>query len=238
MKLLSKFSRLLPKRLRKSEEVFEEYFETPDVPEPPKDKQHDKNDKKINLKVTLLAAVITALGVLGVYKYVIAPANSIPATPVSVQNEQAQRSDADKKEAAASSGRGAMINPFIDKSSIKELMPGINGDLPVIDGSHQAGRTTANNLPPVPVIPQMPRSNTQMSMPMPQAQAALPQSPAKTRDNASIQGIITSADGDNVAIMGDGTVVSAGESYNDNRISYIGGDGIHFANGSSIRFSE
>lgn len=235
MKLLSKFSRLLPKRLRKSEEVFEEDFETPDVPEPPKDKQHDK---KINLKVTLLAAVITALGVLGTYKYVIAPVNSIPAAPVSVQNEQAQRSDADKKEAAASSGRGAMINPFIDKSSIKELMPGINGDLPVIGDSHQAGRTTANNLPPVPVIPQMPRSNTQMSMPMPQAQAALPQSSAKTRDNASIQGIITSADGDNMAIMGDGTVVSAGESYNDNRISYIGGDGIHFANGSSIRFSE
>lgn len=235
MKLLSKFSRLLPKRLRKSEEVFEEDFETPDVPEPPKDKQHDK---KINLKVTLLAAVITALGVLGTYKYVIAPVNSIPAAPVSVQNEQAQRSDADKKEAAASSGRSAMINPFIDKSSIKELMPGINGDLPVIGDSHQAGRTTANNLPPVPVIPQMPRSNTQMSMPMPQAQAALPQSPAKTRDNASIQGIITSADGDNMAIMGDGTVVSAGESYNDNRISYIGGDGIHFANGSSIRFSE
>ena len=58
MKLLSKFSRLLPKRLRKSEEVFEEDFETPDVPEPPKDKQHDKNDKKINLKVTLLAAVL------------------------------------------------------------------------------------------------------------------------------------------------------------------------------------
>ena len=150
MKLLSKFSRLLPKRLRKSEEVFEEDFETPDVPESPKDKQHDK---KINLKVTLLAAVITALGVLGTYKYVIAPANSIPAAPVSAQNEQAQRSDADKKEEAASSGRGAMINPFIDKSSIKELMPGINGDLPVIDGSHQAGRTTANNLPPVPVIP-------------------------------------------------------------------------------------
>ena len=235
MKLLSKFSRLLPKRLRKSEEVFEEDFETPDVPEPPKDKQHDK---KINLKVTLIAAVITALGVLGTYKYVIAPANSIPAAPVSVQNEQAQRSDADKKEAIASSGRGAMINPFIDKSSIKELMPGINGDLPVIDDRHQAGRTTANNLPPVPVIPQMPRSNTQMSMPMPQVQAALPQSPAKPRDNASIQGIITSADGDNMAIMGDGTVVSAGESYNDNRISYIGGDGIHFANGSSIRFSE
>ena len=237
MKFLSKFSRLLPKRLRKSEEVFEEDYETPDVPEPPKDKQHDKNDKKINLKVTLLAAVITAFGVLGAYKYVIAPANSIPAAPVKVQNEQAQRSDADK--AAASSGRGPMINPFIDKSSIKELMPGIDGDLPVIGDSHQAGRTTASSFPPVPVIPHMPRSNTQMSMPIPpQAQAALPQSPAKTRDNASIQGIITSADGDNVAIMGDGTVVSAGESYNDNRISYIGGDGIHFANGSSIRFSE
>lgn len=39
-----------------------------------------------------------------------------------------------------------------------------------------------------------------------------------------------------MAIMSDGTVVSEGEYYNDNRISWIGGDGIHFENGESIKY--
>ena len=38
--------------------------------------------------------------------------------------------------------------------------------------------------------------------------------------------------------MSDGSVVSAGESYQDGRIAYIGGDGIHFDDGSSIKYGD
>ena len=42
--------------------------------------------------------------------------------------------------------------------------------------------------------------------------------------------------GSNIAIMSDGKVVSEGDVYRDNRIAYIGGDGITFDNGTKVRY--
>ena len=47
---------------------------------------------------------------------------------------------------------------------------------------------------------------------------------------------MTGEDGTNIAILSDGTVVGEGETYNDGRIAYIGGDGIRFDNGDKLEY--
>jgi len=49
---------------------------------------------------------------------------------------------------------------------------------------------------------------------------------------------MTGGDGNGMAILSDGTVLSAGDTYNDGRIAYIGGDGIHFDDGSTMKYGE
>ena len=41
-----------------------------------------------------------------------------------------------------------------------------------------------------------------------------------------------------MAIMSDGSVVYEGETYQDGRIAYIGGDGITFDDGSSLKYGN
>lgn len=88
-------------------------------------------------------------------------------------------------------------------------------------------------LPPVPAIPapnaQAPTAVPKPTVPPPATQTA----PAKT-ETPTVSGIITGEGGANAAIMSDGTVVSEGETYHDNRVAYIGGDGIKFADGSKM----
>lgn len=52
---------------------------------------------------------------------------------------------------------------------------------------------------------------------------------------AKIQGVFV-GESSSMAIMSDGSVVSEGESFQDSRISWIGGDGIHLENGNTIRY--
>ncbi len=57
----------------------------------------------------------------------------------------------------------------------------------------------------------------------------------RQQDKISVQGVATGDNG-NIAIMGDGRVVSEGDIYKDDRIAYIGGDGIVFDNGKKISY--
>ena len=60
--------------------------------------------------------------------------------------------------------------------------------------------------------------------------------PASQGGSASVQGVLTGDDGENMAIMSDGRVVQEGDTYQDGRIAYIGGDGITFEDGHSISY--
>lgn len=64
------------------------------------------------------------------------------------------------------------------------------------------------------------------------AESVAPAAPAAP---ASISGVMTGGNG-NVAVMSDGSIVSEGETYDNKRIAYIGGDGIQFDDGSSIQY--
>ncbi len=66
----------------------------------------------------------------------------------------------------------------------------------------------------------------------------VPSNNATPAPPATVQGVVVGEDGESVAIMSDGSVVSQGESFRDGRIAFIGGDGITFADGSTLQISE
>ena len=135
------------------------------------------------------------------------------------------------------------INPFVDESTLPKLgsqnaMAGVNR-LPAVPRSPSSNTTTnrtfTNPRPSLPSIPSSPR--VAGTIPSIQKPAALPTpAPAEPAQTNEVQGVITGNDGQNMAIMSDGTVVSEGESYNDGRIAYIGGDGIQFEDGSTMNY--
>lgn len=128
-------------------------------------------------------------------------------------------------------------NPFVESSKLAMMdmgdfqpsmpMPSMGmGDLPSIPSS-------PSYLPRPSVtasLPAIPRANT------PTPSVPKPPAPQKQENQATVSGVLTGEDGNNMAIMSDGKVVSEGDSYNGNRIAYIGGDGIKFDNGHAIGY--
>lgn len=66
----------------------------------------------------------------------------------------------------------------------------------------------------------------------------LPDSVGKIKQTAQaqIQGISINKDGEGMAIMSNGQILSEGDTYQDGRIAYIGGDGIRFSDGRFIKY--
>ena len=60
--------------------------------------------------------------------------------------------------------------------------------------------------------------------------------PSPTVVEPEVQGILSSGDGSAMAMMSDGTILSEGDTYRDGRIAWIGGEGIHFDDGSSMLY--
>lgn len=125
------------------------------------------------------------------------------------------------------------VNPFIE---IKEFDINQN-NVQEMAANYNAGRKDfrvpamphAANIP-LPVIPG--RSPGRTELPANNHPASPRQTP---QGKIEVQGIAMGDNG-NVAIMSDGRVVSEGDTYNDNRIAYIGGDGITFENGTRIKY--
>ena len=136
--------------------------------------------------------------------------------------------------AALPQGGGGLENPFVEASSMNPdnnnsmSIPSLPGEMRSIPASAKA----------IPAIPSVPRPEISASPP---AGMPLPNdmNVQGAGSPASVQGVITGSNPeDNVAIMGDGTVVSVGETYHDGRIAYIGGDGITFDNGKQIKLKQ
>ena len=115
-------------------------------------------------------------------------------------------------------------SPFIEISLLRKAVPDEEGNIPDVQ---YVPRYSANaDLPaiPRPSLPPIPGN-----APMPDGMAPAAASPA-------IAGILTSSDGQAMAIMADGSIVSEGDTYLDGRIAYIGGTGIEFDNGDTLEF--
>lgn len=127
------------------------------------------------------------------------------------------------------------INPFIE---MKEFDPSVQNisDMTSINSYEDhavASRSRPSNIP-LPAIPNYNGRSYQERQQSAPAAAAPQQRQAG--QPVTVQGVGTGSNGSNIAILSDGRVVSEGDSYNDGRIAYIGGDGITFDNGEKLQY--
>lgn len=140
-----------------------------------------------------------------------------PAIPIknSVVNQESKEKNKPQETADV-----ALIDPFIKISTLPKIG---TGSLPPISTPGSIPRPSVGNIP-VPPVPSVPGGNgTKNSDPVLGTQSG-------------VQGILINPNGDNMAIMGDGTVVTEGQTFKDNRISYIGDDGVTFADGTFMEY--
>lgn len=115
------------------------------------------------------------------------------------------------------------INPFVEISEIA-------GDEIPAPAGYGAGTQPRGNIP----LPAIPGAG---SIPLPAGQMpGSSPSPAVPRENITVQGVLVGGDGGSMAIMSDGSLLTEGDTYRDGRITYIGGDGIRFDDGSSMDY--
>lgn len=111
-------------------------------------------------------------------------------------------------------GKTSIIDPFIEIPDLPKL-EGMGHTLPSIPRPDNIPRPSVGNIPTPPV----------------------PAIPGSGHKPLGVQGILINPNGGNMAIMSDGTVITEGETYNDNRITYIGSDGVAFDNGNMLEYS-
>lgn len=109
-------------------------------------------------------------------------------------------------------------NPFIDPALLpKQARGGAQAALPSIP---QTAPAPVGNVP-VPSIPNQP---------------VRPPGETAGKPSLGVQGVLTGGKNGNMVIMSDGTVVTEGDTYQDQRIAYIGGDGVTFDNGHHLDY--
>ena len=86
-------------------------------------------------------------------------------------------------------------------------------------------------------LPEVPRPVVSPDLLPSPGEIRTPAAPGGSRQSPTMGGIIKSSNGDAIAIMGDGTVLSEGDTYKgDRRVTFIGGEGISFDDGNTIAF--
>lgn len=155
-------------------------------------------------------ALITFVGFFGVAYHLMFPS---PGSQPPVKKKIDLHSLAGKEEYIFPE-RILQVNPFVKIKDFNDASLGAKG-LPAIPHSAAGLPPTVGSIP-VPEIPDRPTP---------------PKEIPSARSNVTVTGIVTGSGGNNIAILSDGTVVAEGETYNDGRIAYIGGDGIQFEDG-------
>lgn len=189
---------------------------------------------KKQLLIDIVAAII--LIVLCVYIYHLFFATKPVQSKKATQQQTEEQTDGGSNATVPIATADTKINPFVEINGLRTLTklpenhnaPKVasNGNLPAIPGY-----VPRPNVSPVP-LPAIPGGGyqAQNNMPAPSSMPAARQGPAQ------VQGVFTNDDGSNTAIMSDGTVVSQGDTYNDGRIAYIGGDGVTFDDGHKLDY--
>lgn len=128
-------------------------------------------------------------------------------------------------------------NPFIEAAAIQadSATDGSNSGQKAANGN-KVSYTANSNLPAIPNNYPRPQIPMPGQINIPPRNDGQPVSASSTGSPVAVQGVLTGEDGHNMAIMSDGSIVSEGETFQDGRIAYIGGDGITFENGNKIDY--
>ena len=159
---------------------------------------------------------------------VVAPKEKLESPSQSI-NAVAPAPQSATKSAASQQDTPFGANPFIDLTTLRGMGPASSSgmDLPHIGAN---GNRALPDIPRPAVSPDL--------LPVP-GEIRTPAAPSgMMAAEATMGGIIKASDGSNsIAIMGDGTVLSEGDTYKgDRRVTFIGGEGLQFDNGDSIPF--
>lgn len=187
-----------------------------------------KSTKLLRCAIVVLAAV---LGFLIINDHNAKKTSRMPVASSEMQNQSAAKTvNSQKKEKLHITMDIAAVNPFLADNEIEDIAAA-SSDEDVRQESMYRGSAASANLPvipgyqPKPNLPQIPNNRN----------SEINSKEYSQKQPAKVQGVFIGGKS-SMAIMSDGTVVSEGEYYNDNRISWIGGDGIHFENGESIKY--
>ena len=198
--------------------------------------------KKKRLMIVAGLGIIVAGGLIVGMRMVKSPSKGTKA-PVqqqaAVPSSQADNSKVDNAQPLSTLGGTVMVNPFVEIGA-GATPAQVAANLPKVPGGSVPAISRYSGNGSLPQIPSYnPRPNIPSGVPMPaSAPGSASQVPAPSSNQPTVQGVVTGEDGNNMAIMSDGSVLSAGESYKDGRVAYIGGDGIKFENGSSMKFNQ
>lgn len=135
-------------------------------------------------------------------------------------------------------------NPFVEMKDVAPLEGSSqyktnNSVTRTKGGSGNSGNVTYGPTGDIP-LPSIPSAGRPLSMDIPPAigsgSSSGGGSSRSSAKPASISGIMSATDGSFMAIMGDGTLVQAGDTYNGNEVSSVDESGVSFADGSSIAY--
>lgn len=123
------------------------------------------------------------------------------------------------------------INPFIE---LKEFDPTVQNISDMTNTSSYENSSTTRARPSNIPLPAIPHYNGHINYQ--ERPQSIPAPAIKPEQPITVQGIGIGNSGNSIAILSDGRVVSEGDTYNDGRIAYIGGDGITFDNGEKLQY--
>lgn len=204
----------------------------------------EKSSGKKAMQITAIVIMLGMVGGLGFYIWgelfpdaphpkevaVSKTALSLPKKAQIPQQKNASSPFDEGESAVQQNNAGPFaVNPFIDSASLPH-------------GS-------ANNIPggspssaPLPAIPSGVPTPSVGSVPLPSIPSPDMIGASEGRGSSgkanAISGIAKSSNGKSVAIMGDGRVLEEGDRFGDNRVAYIGGDGIQLDDGNTIGFNQ
>ena len=201
-------------------------------------------EKMAALKKALLMLIL--LGLLGgiiffAYQYVMTEGEEEFSPTEIIETAVAKEKPAERKKAKAEKTVAMTIptNPFI---SSKELSAKATEK---ISSTTEVKTEVQSQSPTQMVLPQIPKTQVVQSQPvkLPETRTIVNPMTMETKEvpiqnEGNVQGVITTDNGKNIAIMSNGEVLSEGERYLDGRIAYIGGDGIEMDNGRKIKLKE
>lgn len=113
-------------------------------------------------------------------------------------------------------------NPFVEKGNYNNVA-----------GTVQSQPVAVHSYTAPAALPAIPRPNLP-AFQIPQQPGTVAAPPAAVPAKPQVQGILSGGNGGNMAILSDGRIVSEGDTFQDGRIAYIGGDGITMEDGSLI----
>ena len=201
-------------------------------------------EKMAALKKALLMLIL--LGLLGgiiffAYQYVMTEGEEEFSPTEIIETAVAKEKPAERKKVKAEKAVAMTIptNPFI---SSKELSAKATEK---ISSTTEVKTEVQSQSPTQMVLPQIPKTQVVQSqqIKMPETRTIVNPMTMETKEvpvqnEGNVQGVITTDNGKNIAIMSNGEVLSEGERYLDGRIAYIGGDGIEMDNGRKIKLKE